>query len=857
VTVAPPRVGSLAERVAEIVASIARVPASRIGPFDRFASLGLDSLSAMELTAALEHELGLELPATTVYECPDLDTLCRFLEDGCVASPEQRLDRMRADARLPRDIVPSTTPGAMTEPTDVLLTGGTGFVGAYLLRALLDRTTARVHCIVRAPAHAGLARIADNLERYGLRTDDLPARVRTVRADIAQPLLGLTPAEFSELSSRVQAIYHAAANVNWVLGYEGLRDTNVSGTRELLRLACTGACTPLHFLSSVSVCHSTAGPRAVDEGMDPMASLAGLRLGYAQSKCVAESLVRDAGERGLPVTIIRPSLVTGDAKTGRSNLDDLTSRFIAGCLRMRAAPDLDWRMDCVPVDQVAGAVVALARAHRTGTNVLHLTAESPKHWRECVLWMRLCGYELELVPYREWAERLRLVDATHPLHALRSFFLHAIAAENHLTLPELFEESRRTSVTAESTRGAMRSVDASIGALDARLLARYFDDFVERGLVPDAPARLRDAGARSLAVKGVSLEPLATDDSIVAELTALRSGAATGLFQGVAEDAVQTFVKAKSEDRQTIEVARALASLASPDLGQAVEQFQEHLGFTRSHVRELALYEIDDPRLRGHMPRVLGVERNDVERRWIVSLEWISDAVAMNATDPAQWNDDSIDAALAGLAQIHSVWYGRERELSAESWLPPLRDAAQRERMTPLWMALFHHARDRARAWRNPQLRRVHERLLRDVAAWAACLDAAPRTLIHNDFNPRNIAIRQRPSGLRLCAFDWELATIGVPQRDAAELMCFVLPSTAPAATVSWWSERYRALLAGATGAVIDRTQWNTGFRAALCDLLVDRLASYAMIDRIRPQRFLTHVTDSWLNIHSVFPWNG
>ena len=87
--------------------------------------------------------------------------------------------------------------------------------------------------------------------------------------------------------------------------------------------------------------------------------------------------------------------------------------------------------------------------------------------------------------------------------------------------------------------------------------------------------------------------------------------------------------------------------------------------------------------------------------------------------------------------------------------------------------------------------------------------------------------------------------------------MCFVLPSSASSATITWWTERYRVLLASATRTVIDRTQWNAGFRAALADLLVDRIASYAMIDRVRPQRFLTHVTESWLNIHSVFPWNG
>ena len=31
----------------------------------------------------------------------------------------------------------------------------------------------------------------------------------------------------------------------------------------------------------------------------------------------------------------------------------------------------------------------------------------PRHWGECVLWMRLAGYDIELIPYREWMDILR------------------------------------------------------------------------------------------------------------------------------------------------------------------------------------------------------------------------------------------------------------------------------------------------------------------------------------------------------------------------------------------------------------------------------------------------------------------
>jgi aminoglycoside phosphotransferase (APT) family kinase protein len=148
----------------------------------------------------------------------------------------------------------------------------------------------------------------------------------------------------------------------------------------------------------------------------------------------------------------------------------------------------------------------------------------------------------------------------------------------------------------------------------------------------------------------------------------------------------------------------------------------------------------------------------------------------------------------------------------------------------------------------------VHAACLSDVAAWSRDLDAAPHTLIHNDFNPRNVAIRRRDGRLTLCAFDWELATIGAPQRDIAEFLCFVLPSNAPHSSVRRWVERSRVLFNAAAEADIDPTQWERGFSAALCDLLVDRLAMLAMIDRVRPQSFLPRVVATWLNLYECFP---
>jgi hydroxymethylglutaryl-CoA reductase (NADPH) len=51
---------------------------------------------------------------------------------------------------------------------------------------------------------------------------------------------------------------------------------------------------------------------------------------------------------------------------------------------------------------------------------------------------------------------------------------------------------------------------------------------------------------------------------------------------------------------------------------------------------------------------------------------------------------------------------------------------------------------------------------------------ANQKTIIHNDFNPRNVLIR---NGGNPCIYDWELAVVDFPQRDILEFLSFVLPA--------------------------------------------------------------------------------
>src|SRR5436305_11193729 len=112
-----------------------------------------------------------------------------------------------------------------------------------------------------------------------------------------------------------------------------------------------------------------------------------------------------------------------------------------------------------------------------------------------------------------------------------------------------------------------------------------------------------------------------------------------------------------------------------------------------------------------------------------------------------------------------------------------------------------------------------------------------PRTLVHNDFSTRNIALRR--DGLQLVAYDWELATLHVPQRDLAELLAFTLSPDVDPATVDHHLETHRNSLEAASGIELDRAAWIRGYELALRDFIVGRVQLYLMAHAQREYPFV------------------
>ena len=334
---------------------------------------------------------------------------------------------LEAQAVLDRVIQPtSCQPRSQVER--ILVTGATGFLGAFLVYELLQQTEAKIYCLVRAEkSESAQHKLQSCLQSYLLWQESFSSRIIPVVGDLSQPLLGLSEPQFQTLASEIDIIYHNGAWVHHTLPYSLLKATNVLGTQEVLRLACQGI-KPVHFISTISVFAATAPQKTQiireQEPLDPNRSPIG---GYAQSKWVAEKLVTIARDRGLPVSIYRLGAVAGHSQTGVFNQKDFLYKLIQGCIQLGSAPIGTMMLDIMPVDYVAKAIVSLSKpASQAEFHLVH-----PQPVSVDVLFDQLCsrGYTIQRLPYAQWrAMLLKIAESSpdHPLYAIASLF-----ATNH------------------------------------------------------------------------------------------------------------------------------------------------------------------------------------------------------------------------------------------------------------------------------------------------------------------------------------------------------------------------------------------------------------------------------------------
>ncbi|WP_328766881.1 amino acid adenylation domain-containing protein [Streptomyces sp. NBC_00286] len=457
-----------------------------VRPHDDFFELGGNSLLAMEMLARTRVVFGIG-----VTQIRDLTrsllrypTLAAFAESvrqaraGTLAHPDGGSVDFAAetDRRVPavgRD-APAPDP---RYPGDVLLTGATGFCGAYMIDELLRRTTGRILCLVRASDEQhGMERLRASHQRYVL-SDLSSERVQPVVGDLGKPELGLSPSRFEELGSTIDAVYHFGGQVNFIYAYHDLRASNVDGTYEIIRLAARRA-VPVHFTSSMAVL-AGFGPAGVHEVTEetPLRFPEYLSVGYVETKWVAEALLQKASDAGLPVAVYRLMDITGRSGTGVMNTSSELAALFDFIARTGLCPDVPLPLDFLPADHLARAIGHISTRRPARGEVYHLTNPRPTLLSSLAERLRRQGHPVREIPYAEWIAALVKYAAGHPTDAITPFVPLFVdrCARADITVSEMYFQGVFTEFTRDNAERALVDAGIDIPPVDAEMMDRYID----------------------------------------------------------------------------------------------------------------------------------------------------------------------------------------------------------------------------------------------------------------------------------------------------------------------------------------------------------------------------------------------
>ena len=471
----------------------------RIGLDDDFFALGGNSLLAAEMLASTRASFGIPddsvRPLTRcLLRDPTLRAFAAAVKDalaGRLSDSDQVQVDFTAEAGLDltisRDGARSRPRPDWRSPREILLTGATGFLGAHLLRELLAATDARVWCLVRARDETeAMHRMTEAAARY-----ELPAppagRAVPLPGNLAQPGLGLSDAQFRALARDVDIIYHPGAQVNFIYPYQELRAANVTGTREVIRLAGAYRGIPVHYVSTTAVLAGLGveGAREVTEET-PLAYPEQLRMGYVETKYVAEELLRSAGRAGLPVAIYRPLDIVGSIDTGAWSTSTEMCALIRFMTDTGLAPDIDLPLDYVPADVCAAAIRHISVTEGATGRTYHLA--SPEHalLGALVGLLRDRGYRIDDLAFGDWVSELArqaALDPSQPMAAFLPLFMDRGGASG-LTVAEMYLAHVFPSYSRANTERALRGSGIAFPPVNGQLIDRNIDRLIESGYLP-------------------------------------------------------------------------------------------------------------------------------------------------------------------------------------------------------------------------------------------------------------------------------------------------------------------------------------------------------------------------------------
>ncbi len=354
---------------------------------DNFFDIGGDSISAISLQIeALKY--GLNFEYADIFNYPTISQLSKKLPSP-VSDFMNDYDYSRVNTVLKRNTIDNLKSIKEQNIKNVLLIGGTGYLGAHIIDSLMKDTSANIYCLIRPKNNKlPINRLQEILNFYFKDTYDneLSKRIKIICGDITKENLGLNANDYMIFKNDIEIVINSGAIVKHFGLKEDFEKINVQGTQNVVDL-CVKENKRLLHVSTISISGNGEKDETVEETEENIndkklfyetdifinQNISGI---YTTTKYKAELIVLEAIYKGLDAQILRLGNITNRYSDGlfQLNVDDNAfAKRIKSIIEIGAFPKylLKHAIELSPVDLCAEAIVKIAK-HKSNCNVIHI-----------------------------------------------------------------------------------------------------------------------------------------------------------------------------------------------------------------------------------------------------------------------------------------------------------------------------------------------------------------------------------------------------------------------------------------------------------------------------------------------------